>query len=618
MNPLLPLFLEETQELIDRASQDLVALEQGHGQPAALLDSVFRHFHTLKGGAALFGFAPMTGLMHAAEDVLDSARRGSPIAPRALADAMLRCLDDVQSWLPEVAATESLPAGATAQAERSHARLRALLEQPAAARAPASPAEAPDTEGLLRALLAEQSAVLAQGGPAAAASAALVAANACRSASLAAPARRIAAAAGDAAALQAAFAAALEPEAASPPPRMLRVAPERIEHIIALAGEAVVARNALQHAVGQAEHQAPGAAFIQPLKAQAATLDRLVRDWHAAAVRLRMVPVADIFARVPRLVRDVAHSLGRDVQVRMEGETLEADRDVLETLFEPLLHLVRNAVDHGIEDSADRQAAGKPATARLWLRARRTGETLVIEVEDDGRGLDLAALRARATDTSKTGRGLLTREAAEALTDDEAAALVFLPGLSTAARVSALSGRGVGMDAVRSAVQAAGGHVAIASRQGQGTRVSLSLPMRVSVTSVMIVEAAGLRFGVPLEAIRSMLRVPRAAIRDLPAAADGTTGQAFALDEQILPLVNLATSLGHAASRGGRDALVLVLDAEAGAAGLEVEKFAGRTDVILRPLTGLLAGLPCYLGSALLGDGSVLLVLDTQAILREA
>jgi two-component system chemotaxis sensor kinase CheA len=531
-----------------------------------------------------------------------------PVERRALVDVLLRCLDDVQSWLPDVATAEALPDAAPAQAERSKILLRALLERTANTAPTPAVAEMPgESDALLRALLAEQAALAALGHPAAAAR---VAANACRSTGLAAAAGRIEAAAGDAAALQAAIAAALEPEAAAAPARMLRVAPERVEHMIALAGEAVMARNALQHAIAEAEHEAPGANFLHPLKTQAAALDRLVRDWHEAAVRLRMIPVADIFARVPRLVRDVARDLGRDVQVRMDGETLEADRDVLENLFEPLLHLVRNAVDHGVENEAARQAAGKPAAATLWLRARRAGETLVIDVEDDGRGLDLAALRARVVE-----RGLLTASAVAALTDQEAADLVFLPGLSTAASVSTLSGRGVGMDAVRSAVQAAGGHVAIASRQGQGTCVSLALPVQVSITRVMIVEAAGLRFGVPLDAVRSMVRVPRARIRALPAAVAGG-GQAFALDEQILPLVNLAMALGRDALRADRDALALVIDAEHGAAGLEVEKFGGRADVILRPLTGLLAGMPSYLGSAMLGDGSVLLVLDVQALLR--
>jgi len=609
MNPLLPLFLEETQELIDLAAGDLVALEQGKAVPACL-DSVFRHFHTLKGGAALFDFAPMTGLMHAAEDVLDAARRGTAIDTRALVDVLLRCLDDVRSWLPEVAAAEALPQGAEAQAERSRMMLRALLERTAGTAPVRPPAETGEQDGsLLRALLAEQSALVASGQ--AAAAAVRVAVNACRSAGLAGAAGRIAAAAGDASALQAAIAAALEPEAASAPVRMLRVAPERVEHMIALAGEAVIARNALQYAIGEAEREAPGIVSLQPLKAQAAALDRLVRDWHEAAVRLRMIPLADIFARVPRLVRDVARQLGREVQVRMDGETLEADRDVLENLFEPLQHLVRNAIDHGVEDFSARQAAGKPATATLQLRARRAGETLVIDVEDDGRGLDLDALRARVVE-----RGLMTRDAAASLTDEAAAALVFLPGLSTAAKVSTLSGRGVGMDAVRSAVEAAGGQVCIASRRGLGTCVSLALPMQVSMTRIMVVEAAGAKLGVPLDAIRSMARVPRDRIRALPGAATGAAGAAFALDDRVLPLVNLTVALGRAAARAGRDALVLVVDAEAGAAGLEVEKFGGRADVILRPLTGVLAGMPVYLGSALLGDGSVLLVLDVQALLR--
>jgi two-component system chemotaxis sensor kinase CheA len=392
---------------------------------------------------------------------------------------------------------------------------------------------------------------------------------------------------------------------------MLRIAPERVDQMIALAGEAVIARNALQHLVARAELEAAGAAFLQPLAAQAAVLDRLVRDWHDAALRLRLVPVAEIFARVPRLARDLARQLGREVRVHIEGETLEADRDGLAGLSEPLLHLVRNALDHGVEDPAARRAAGKPAAASLTLRARRAGEMLVIEVEDDGRGLDSAALRRRAV-----AGGAVTEAEAAALSDEQAASLVFLPGISTAAQISTVSGRGVGMDAVRSAVEGAGGRVSIASRPGLGTCVSLSLPMQVSMTRVMTVRAGGLQFGVPLDAVRSLVRVARGRIRALPSGRDGGGGQAFALGEQILPLVGVADVLGLPASDVADDVWVLVVDAEQGAAGLAVAGFGARADVILRPLTGVLAGTAWYLGAALLGDGGVLLVLDVQALLR--
>jgi two-component system chemotaxis sensor kinase CheA len=542
MNPLLPLFLEETQELIESAGADLLALEQGQGNAPSLLDGIFRHFHTLKGGAALFDFAPMTGLLHAAEDVLDAARQGHVPASPALVDALLRCLDDVKSWLPSVAEAEALPASAAADAQRTAALLLPLLQ---------------GNPPVVQSITED-----------------------------AAPAR-------------------------PPPARMLRVAPERVEQMIALAGEAVIARNALQHLVARAELEAAGAAFLQPLAAQAAVLDRLVRDWHDAALRLRLVPVAEIFARVPRLARDLARQLGREVRVHIEGETLEADRDGLAGLSEPLLHLVRNALDHGVEDPAARRAAGKPAAASLTLRARRAGETLVIEVEDDGRGLDSAALRRRAV-----AGGAVTEAEAAALSDEAAASLVFLPGISTAAQISTVSGRGVGMDAVRSAVEGAGGRVSIASRPGLGTCVSLSLPMQVSMTRVMIVRAGGLQFGVPLDAVRSMVCVNRGRIREVPCGRDGGAGQAFALGEQILPLVSLAHVLGLPASGGSDDVWVLVVDAEQGPAGLAVEGFGARTDVILRPLTGVLAGTAWYLGAALLGDGGVLLVLDVQALLR--
>lgn len=622
MNPLLPVFLEEVRELIERGSDDLMALER---QPAggATLDSAFRAFHTLKGAAALFGFAPMTALLHAAEDVLGGAREGRVAVDQGLVDALLRCLDDVQSWLPSIEASETLPPDAAAQAARTQALLGPWRGEAGVAvhTAPLPEPGATTQDGaaddpLLAALLEAQAHLLRLDRPSVRASAARVAANACRGAGHTAAASRIETAdpAGLADAVQAAMAATLPaPQAPEPAPapaaRVLRVAPERVERLVALAGEAVIARNALQHVLAGIGPGTDSADLAQAVKAPMAALERLVRDWHEAAMRLRMVPVAGIFTRFPRLVRDLARTLHRDVALHVSGEHLEADRDVLESLFEPLVHLVRNSLDHGIEDAATRRAAGKPATARLSLRAEAAAEALVIEVEDDGRGLDTAALRERAV-----ARGLLGTDAAESLSEAAAAELIFLPGLSTAASVSAISGRGVGMDAVRSAVARAGGRVAVSSRRGEGLRVRLSLPMQVSVTRITTVFAGGTRFGVPLDRVSRILRVPQARVHALPAAGNDRR-RAFALGEDILPLVRLADVLGLPPPPPAERLLVLVVEADSGMAGLEVDGLGDRADVILRPPTGLLAGTTGYLGTTLLGDGSVLLVLDVQALL---
>jgi two-component system chemotaxis sensor kinase CheA len=719
MNPLLPLFLEETRELIERASRDLITLERQseHDDAAGTLDSVFRSFHTLKGAAALFEFTPMTNLLHAAEDVLGEARERRARVGRPLIDALLACLDDVASWLPAIENTEALPASATAQAERSAAALARLRRSGAASEAlptvqndgrpsmawtqslseaeltllrRCTPApherlvaiaydpdprcfyrgddplglfrrlpgllllrlegdaplnldqlidpfacwlrlravacgvpeaveaifrlagpqvrmepyswqpEAPAEDALLRALLEEQRALQAADLPVE-----------IREATYAAAARVIEAvrcAAGITAGVEAAT--LQQPAAAAAPARMLRVAPERVERIIALAGEAVVARNGLRHLSAQAEEQGAGHAWALQLRAQVAALDRLVRDWHEAAARLRMVPISDIFGRFPRLVRDLAQQLGRDVQLVLSGETLEADRDVLESLFEPLVHLVRNSLDHGIESPRDRSRAGKPPTATLTLRAQRRADTLVIDVADDGRGLDLEALRRRAGT-----RGLPDHPSA-ALSDEQAAELIFLPGLSTASAVSTVSGRGVGMDAVRSAVVAAGGNVALDSRSGQGLCVSLLLPMQASITRIMTIAAGGTRFGVPLDAVTRMMQVPQARLLVLPAESGEGQRRAFALDDRLIPLIDLAPLLGLPAEAASGMVQALLADTDDGPAALAVTGFGDSAEVILRPLPGLMAGTGAYLGTALLGDGSVLLVLDVQALLR--
>jgi two-component system chemotaxis sensor kinase CheA len=322
-------------------------------------------------------------------------------------------------------------------------------------------------------------------------------------------------------------------------------------------------------------------------------------------MQMRMVPLDQSFRRLPRLVREVATRLGREVSFTIEGAAIQADKATVDALYEPLLHVLRNAVDHGVEPPAVRRAAGKPVQGRIALRAALQGEQVVVTVIDDGAGIDAAALRRTAA-----ARGLVGAETLAAMEDAAALDLVFLPGFSTASAVTETSGRGVGMDAVRAALQAIGGQVSIAPAPGGGTCVRLAVPQALAITTVVIVSAAGEAFGVPIELIMETVRVPRAAI--LPVGS----GAAFVLRGRTVPLVNLGVLLGGEAPADQREAKVLVVSVAGQPVGLEVDRFGARTDVVVRPLHGLLAGLPGLRGSALLGDGRVLLVLNLPELLR--
>ena len=319
---------------------------------------------------------------------------------------------------------------------------------------------------------------------------------------------------------------------------------------------------------------------------------------------VRMLPVQVAFDRAPRLVRDLARQLGKQVDLVMEGADTAADKDIIEALGDPLVHLLRNSLDHGIELPAQRTAAGKEPCATLTLRARQDGEAVIVELSDDGRGVDIDAVKRRAWE-----RGLLTEVQMAQMPDAEAVQLVFLPGFSTATEVSSVSGRGVGMDVVRVTVESLGGSVTMTSERGVGTVTRLRMPLSMAISRVLLVEVAGQRFGVPVDAVRDTVRVPRGDVKRL------LDGQALTLRDAVVPIIDLAQALGLGSADQGDQVSVLVVDVGGRSVGLVVEAFHRDTEVLLKPLDGVLAGLAGYSGTALLGDGQVLLVLDLEEVL---
>jgi two-component system chemotaxis sensor kinase CheA len=393
-------------------------------------------------------------------------------------------------------------------------------------------------------------------------------------------------------------------EAVEPAARGLRIDVERIDALVSLTGELTIAKNALAHAARLARDGVDPAALALVLKDQYTVMDRLVSELQRSVLNIRVLPLRHVFQRFPRLVREMVVSLGKPARLVTDGDATEADKAIVENLFEPLLHVMRNALDHGIEGAAARTAAGKPPSATISLRARRQGDRVIVEVADDGGGVDLARVRAVAVD-----RGVASAAEVAELSDQAVVDLIFAPGFSTAEAISSLSGRGVGMDAVRSAVARLGGDVSVASRRGEGTTVRFVLPFTVMMSPVMTVESGGQLFGIPLEAVLETLRVPREAITPVGAA------RAFVLRNRTVPLIDLADVLGEDLRATSGDARVVVVTAGGQVGALEVDRLGERMDVMLRPMEGLLAGTPGIAGTTLLGDGRVLIVLDLLSLL---
>jgi two-component system chemotaxis sensor kinase CheA len=398
-----------------------------------------------------------------------------------------------------------------------------------------------------------------------------------------------------------------EPVGGAPAQRVLKVGQDKIDRLMELIGEMVVAKNSLPYLAQRAEEHYKQRDLAREIKTQYAVINRIAEDMQHAIMQVRMLPVGTIFQRFGRLVRDISRKLGKDVALVIEGEDTEADKNVIEALADPLIHILRNSLDHGIELPAVRLAAGKPAQGTLRVSARQEADRVILDISDDGAGVDVDRVRAKVVE-----RGLVPAQRAAAMTDHEAVQLIFMPGFSTAETISDLSGRGVGMDVVHSAVERINGTVDLSSVRGQGTRLRLALPLSMAVTNVMMIDSGGCRFGVPMDAIVETVRVHAQDIHRFKQAM--TT----VLRGRVVPLrpLNELLSIAAPALRNGDDEhAVLVVRVGSGTVGLLVDEFRGTSDIILKPLEGVLVGITGFAGTALMGDGSVLMILNPKELL---
>lgn len=644
MDELLAQFVVEAGELTQQAADDLLALDRDP-ENRERLESAFRAIHTLKGSVGLFGLAPLQSVLHAAEDVLAVAVRDVSELDTALIDPILLGVEWVDRCVGQLRQRGELPAAAGEEAANL---LQALAPGRAAAAAPptdlapgalpewaislfeAWPSPQPGRIVALRytpdpecffngddpvALMASvPGIVFARIGTREPWPPALDL-DPFRS-NLVFEALSLA----DPGGIEAIFrllpdqvaivtrlddAKATEPivtEAVGEEARTLRVDVGRIDRIVSTAGELLAAKSVMSGLVSQALAIEGGAGLARNLVTLQRELDRLVGQLQRAATDARMLPLINTLRRLPRVVREISALTGKPLDIELSGSEIEVDKVIIDGIYDPLLHIIRNAVDHGIESEAERLAAGKPAKGHIVVRARRAGYRVELEIADDGRGIDPERIRAAAVD-----RGIVSAEAAQDLTEPEVLELLFAPGFSTARTVTTLSGRGVGMDAVREAARRLGGQAVIASEAGRGTTVTLSLPTTFAVSRVMTVDVAGERYGVPMEAVLETVRIKAAAI--VPVRA----GEAFVLRDRTIPLLRLGEIVGRPAPARSEE-LLIVLELGSSVAGLVVDAIGERYETLLRPPMGLLRAVPGISGTAILGDGGIVMVLDLEGL----
>jgi two-component system, chemotaxis family, sensor kinase CheA len=653
-------FFEESREGLDAMESGLLSLESGGaGADPETINVIFRAAHSIKGGAATFGFTSVTDLTHLLETLLDEARAGRRVLDAVAVGALLASVDVLRSLLAACEHGSAIDADALAAAR---AGLDALLsgEATPASAAPGTPGEtafgdwriafapAPsmflsgnDPLRILRELASHGelgvecldarlpafsemdpfeaylawNLTLPGSVPRAAIDDAfawvedectldIATASAAASASAAPADTAPAAAAATTATGVVADIAVPAGRRSTDNDNSIRVAVSKVDALINLVGELVITQAMLRQ---RSEHLDPVA--NEALMSGLVQLERNTRDLQESVMGVRMLPVDFAFSRFPRMVRDLATRLDKKVQLRTHGEATELDKGVIEKIVDPLVHLVRNAIDHGLELPAERRAAGKDETGTLTLSAAHQGANIVIEISDDGRGLDRERILRKAAE-----RGIaLPENPADAQVWD----LIFAPGFSTADKLTDLSGRGVGMDVVKKNITALGGQVEIRSRAGHGTTVAIRLPLTMAIVDGMSVAVGDEVFIVPLGmVIESLLPTP-ADIRTIAGEA-----RVLRVREDYLPLLNLAEQYGlpPSARAAGEEAarIAVVVEADGRRLALEVDELLGQQQVVVKNLESNYRRIAGVSGATILGDGRVALIVDAAGLAQTA
>jgi two-component system, chemotaxis family, sensor kinase CheA len=578
LNRFIGTFFDEAQEHLESIEDQAMALSGDHD--AETLNAIFRAAHSIKGGGGTFGFTQLAEATHEMETLFDALRKGQGRADETTVRLLLDACDVFKAHLARLKAGDRAP-DATMDGVRAQlvAYRATMIVSPAKAGAQLDPGLRRDDKSENFFSAAPEPKKEAYGlfeEPKAAES--------------------------DKYGLFEGAAAALaEHNRRKGDSSSIRVSVEKIDRIVNLVGELVIAQAMLQQAAGGEAAQQD-----ERLGHSLSTLDRNTRELQQAVMSIRMMPMEFVFSRFPRLVYDVSKRLGKSVDLRTQGNDTELDKELIELLIDPLTHVVRNAIDHGIESPDERRAAGKPELGTILMRATHRGGSVIIEVQDDGRGLDRDRIISKARE--------LGMHADDTMTDTQVFGVIFEAGFSTAKEVTNLSGRGVGMDVVRRNIGSLGGTVHVASVKGQGTTITIQVPLTLAVLDGMIVGVGDEQYIVPLEFVAEAV---------MPAAGDIKTivnqPSLVAVRGEHLPLVKLEDLVKLPASETLRpEPLCLVVEVDNRRSAMLVDALIGQQQVVVKSLDTNLHSVPGISGATILGDGRVALILDVSSFARSA
>jgi two-component system, chemotaxis family, sensor kinase CheA len=582
MEEIIDEFVTEAEETLEKIDPMFVELET-KGYDKDILNEIFRGMHTLKGAAGFLGFQPIVDVAHRAESIMKRLRDGDMTLTRSIMDSILKSVDMLGLLISHISAKDNI--------EENISPL--LLELDSVINSQAGTETAKDLH---------KEAGTVQGIQASAEEAAGIAAD---TEEMSSPETGQEAAAPDQPiqAEEQVQQVSKEKEVVS----TLRVDISRIDKVMDLAGEIVLARNRLLNLAMKLELSHSGDQNVESLLETTSFLDRVTSDLQLAVMKIRMQPIQKVFSRFPRMVRDMSRNLGKDIDIEVFGEDTEVDKSVNENIGDPLIHIIRNSIDHGIEYGEERRIKGKHYKGKIIISAYQKGTQIVIEVSDDGKGIDVEAVKRKALK-----QGIATEEEISKMPDETAINLIFLPGFSTKEVSTELSGRGVGMDVVKTNVGKLNGYVEVMTKKDQGSTFRISLPLTLAIIQAMMVRISNEYYALPQSMIEETLRVKNSDIKDVGGQ------RVLTIRGKVLPVFSMSETL-DVRTRGDQrhdNSYVLVASVAEKRFCITVDELLGQEEIVIKTINGVDSEKCGILGATITGDGKVVLILDLAIMAR--
>jgi len=616
MEEIIQEFITEAEESLDRIEPRFVELEQ-KGQDEELINDIFRSMHTIKGAAGFLGLKLIVDVAHAAENIMKKLRDNEITLSKHLMDVILEAIDMLRLLLTHLKEKDGIEEDVDPLVQELHKALKDATSNPDSSEKsrdiPAGQAskETKTPETILTVSGVHQS-------PDADNDTSETPSDSSKGPQLINDTTDSSKTASNDPVTNTESARNVSGNEQKPNEMIqtakdntqkaqnLRVDVSRIDKVMDLAGEIVLVRNRLLNISNHFDIRHADDQMTEVLAEAVSFLDRITSDTQIAVMKMRMQPIQKIFSKFPRLVRDISASVKKDVELQIFGEGTEVDKTVIEHIGDPMTHILRNSIDHGLESSEERIASGKPPKGRIVINTYQKGTQIVIEITDDGKGINVDTLRRKAVE-----KGIMTEEEASKMSDEDAINIIFMPGFSTKEVTSELSGRGVGMDVVKTNISLLNGYVDVSTERGKGTTFRINIPLTLAILQALMVEVDGAKYAIPLTPIEETLKVSKKEITDV-------TGQdVIVIRDRICPLFDLKSALGLGYNENNGDTdfkYVIVISMGDKKYCIAVDRLLGQEEVVIKTLNGLDATSSFVLGATITGDGRVVFILDVTGL----